>query len=469
MFDIKKIDSFFSGEKNLLEEEEKIFISRRTKIVRFFKLFLPCMTALLLGLGIVLFDYESTPDSTLSLAEEDKIYFEKFRMKNTVFEITEKDNQYSVLKAQVVEETEPNTKIYDLTSPKAETLDKGKIVTASAQKGVYNQTTQKLDLIGDINVDYNHILKITTASATYNFLEETGYGHEQIIGKGDGRYFKADEFAFDKNQGILTLIHHVFLQNNDLELRTPDKAVLYINENKFISTNALVQKGKDTLKADKLTVYFKDTKNFEISKAYADGNTEIQSGGKKAYADHGEYIASLDQIKLVKNVRIVDASGYTASGDEGLWDNNKKCFTLKDNVLITDKSGYKATAKQGVYDLTKKTLTLKDNIRIVKGDSIITAPKAVYFQNKDEFRFYDHIHISQADGTAEAESGVYYVKKNFAELEHDVIITKKGNQVRGDKAISDFKTSKSRLIADKGKRVFGKLFESSFKKNSKDK
>ena len=56
MFDTKKIDSFFSGEKNLLEEEEKIYISRRTKVVRFFKLFLPCLTALLLGLGVVLFD-----------------------------------------------------------------------------------------------------------------------------------------------------------------------------------------------------------------------------------------------------------------------------------------------------------------------------------------------------------------------------------------------------------------------------
>lgn len=47
MFETKKIDTFFTGDKNLLEEEEKIYVSRRTKVVRFFKLFMPCLTALL--------------------------------------------------------------------------------------------------------------------------------------------------------------------------------------------------------------------------------------------------------------------------------------------------------------------------------------------------------------------------------------------------------------------------------------
>ncbi len=469
MFDTKKIDSFFSGEKNLLEEEEKIYVTRRTKIVRFFKLFLPCLTALLLGLGAILFDFEANSESTFSMAEEDRIYFEKFRMKNTVFEIVEKDNQFSTLKALIVEEKEPNTKIYDLTSPTAETLDKGKTIAVSALKGVYNQTTQNLELIGDIKGDYDHAMTIITQSATYNFAKEFGFGHEQIIGKGENRYFKADEFTFDKKKGIITLIGHVFMQNTDIELRTPDKAILFLHENKFISPNAFLQKGKDSLKADELTVFFKDTKNFEISQAYANGHIEIQNSGKKAYADHSEYSADLKQFKLSKNVKIIDANGYTAYGDSGLFDDINKTFILQDNVLITGKSGYRATAKKGIYDFDKKTFTLLDAVRIEKDGGVITAPKAVYFQTKDEFRLYSHVHIAQADGTAEAESGVYYIKKNFAELEHNVIITKNGNQVRGDKAISDFTTSKSRLIAQKGNRVFGKLFESSFKKKSKDK
>ena len=141
MFETKKIDTFFTGDKNLLEEEEKIYISRRTKVVRFFKLFMPCLTALLLGLGVILFDFETDEENPLNLADEERVYFEKFRMKNTVFELTEKDNKFSVIKASEVEEKESGSKIYDLTHPDAQTIDKGKIITLNAQRGVYNQNT----------------------------------------------------------------------------------------------------------------------------------------------------------------------------------------------------------------------------------------------------------------------------------------------------------------------------------------
>ncbi len=103
MFETQKIDNFFTVDRNLLDEEEKIFMSRRMRVVRFFKLFLPCLVALLLGLGVILFDFDNNPDTAIGLADEEKIYFEKFRMKNTVFEITDKDGKFSVLKADEVE------------------------------------------------------------------------------------------------------------------------------------------------------------------------------------------------------------------------------------------------------------------------------------------------------------------------------------------------------------------------------
>lgn len=439
MFETRKIDSFFSGEKNLLDEEEKIYISRRTKVVRFFKLFLPCLTALLLGLGVILFDFEANSDSIMPLNEEEKIYFEKFRMKNTTFEITEKDNQYSTLKAAVVEEIEPNSKIYNLTKPDAKSLGKDSVMTLLAENGVFDQNKQLLDLKTNVIASYNKDMEITTNSASYSFLTESGYGNEQIIGKGSKGYFKADKFTFDKKKGEATLINHVYMQSKDLELRSPDSATLFLNENKFVAKNSLAQKGKDTLKSDVLTVFFKDTKTFEIEKALGVGHVEIHSGGKIAYSNKAQYDA-----------------------DTGL-------LTLSENVKITSSSNYVATAALGIYDLNKKTFTLEHNVRIEKGTSVITAPKAVYFQNKEEFHFYGDITVTQEDGTAKAKRGVYYIKKNLAELENNVIIVKDGNEVRGDKAISDFATSKSRLVAKKGGRIFGKLIESTFKKNAKGK
>ena len=146
MFETQKIDSFFSGEKNLFEEEERTYISRRTKVVRFLKLFLPCLTAMLLGLGVVLFDFDTQSDSTLSIAEEEKLYFEKFRMKNTVFEITEKDNQFSILKAETIEEVNAGEKVYNLINPDAQTTDKSKIITLSSMNGYYDQNKRVLNL-----------------------------------------------------------------------------------------------------------------------------------------------------------------------------------------------------------------------------------------------------------------------------------------------------------------------------------
>ena len=462
MFETKKIDSFFSGETNILDEQEKIFISRRMKIVRFFKLFLPCLTALLLGLGFVLFDFETNFDNSLPLRAEEKVYFEKFKMKNTVLELTEKDNQFSTLRADVIEEIEPNSKIYDLTLPQAQTLENDNIISLTAQTGVFNQNTKILDLKTDVTATYNKEMVVKTNSISYNFSTETGYGNEKIVGDGEKGHFEAESFKFDKKNNTVHLFKNVYLKSDDMELRSPEQAILYKDENKFVSTDAVMHKGKDIIQGDTLTAYFKNTKNFELSKAFSEGHTAILSNGKKAYANRGVYDAATELVTLFGKVTIIDDSGYTATADEGTFDNNNKLFTLNNNVVIENKKGHKAFAQTGTYDLNNKTFTLKDGVRIEKGSNIIVSPKAVYFQAKDEFRLYDNVKITQDDGEVTAKSGVYYIKKNLAELEHNVVITKAGNQVRGEKAIADFSTSKSRLVGKDGGRVFGKLFENTF-------
>ncbi len=433
MFETQKIDSFFNVEKNLLDEKEKIFMSRRMKVVRFFKLFLPCLVALLLGLGVILFDFDNNVDTALSLADEEKLYFEKFRMKNTVFEITDKDGKFSILKADTVEELTPGEKIYDLTNPDAQTLDKGKIITLIAKTGAYNQNTQELILQTDVVANYDKQMEVKTNSGTYNFATEFGFGNEKVIGYGEKGEFEADSFKFDKKNSTITLIGNVFMKSKDMELRSKDMATMFLLENRFVSTNAIITKAKDVLKADEVTAYFKDSKNFEIEKAYSKGHSEFYSGQQKAFSDSGEYSAEKKQIKLIDNVKIIDNSGYVA------------------------------TAKTGVYDLEKKTFTLEKEVKITKGANVITAPQAIYFETKDELHFYGGVSVKQENGTATADKGIYYIKKNIAELENNVVLTKEGNNVRGDKAISDFNTSQSRLIAKNGGRISGKLNESTFK------
>ncbi|MCM1323446.1 MAG: LPS export ABC transporter periplasmic protein LptC [Acetobacter sp.] len=433
MFETQKIDSFFNVDKNLLDEEEKIFMSRRMKVVRFFKLFLPCLVALLLGLGVVLFDFDNAADTSLGLADEEKLYFEKFRMKNTVFEIIDRDGKFSVLKADIVEEMVPGKKVYDLVRPDAQTLDKGKIITLTAQTGAYNQNKQELTLKTNVIANYNKQMEIKTNSGAYNFAKEYGFGNEKVIGNGEKGSFEADKFTFDKKKNIITLIGNVFMKSGDNELHSPDKAILFMDDNKFVSTTATITKQRDILKGDVVTAFFKDMKQFELLNAYSSGHTELHSDGKKAFSDEGEYDATAQQLKLIGNVKIVDRSGYVA------------------------------TAKNGIYDLVQKTFILENDVKITKETNVITAPKAIYFETTDELRFYGGVKVKQDSGTATADNGVYYIKKNIAELDNNVVITKDGNSVRGDKAISDFNTSQSRLIAKNGGRISGKLNEASFK------
>ncbi len=463
MFETQKIDIFFSGEKNLLDEEEKDYMIWRIKVVRFLKLFLPCLTALLCGVGIVLFDFDSDKDSTIVFASDEKIYFEKFRMKNTVFEITEKDNDMSTLKADMVEETEPGKKRYDLTAPRAKTFDGIKTITLAAKTGKYDQTQQVLDLLTDVVANYDEQMEIKTNSATYSFAKEAGYGNEKVIGNGENGYFEADKFTFDKGKGVVTLIHNVFIKNETTELRTPETASLFLNDNKFIATNATIKKDNEILKGNTVTALFKDTRSFEISYVYADGQSQITFEGKTAFADKSEYNETTGLVKLFGHVKVITDNGYTASADNGIYNAKTQIFTLIDNVQVKNESGYTAVAQKGIYNLSQNTFTLQDNVCITKDDNIIMAPKAIYFQDKDEFRFYEDVKIKQKNGIATAKSGVYYIKKNIAELEDDVVITKGGNIVHGDKAISDFNTSKSRLIAHSGGRISGKLIESTLK------
>ncbi len=433
MFETSKIDSFFSGEKNFFEEEEKSFISRRTKVVRFFKLFLPCLTAILLGLGVALFDFDATSSSAISMANEEKLYFEKFKMKNTVFEITEKDNQFSILKADEVEEKNAGEKIYDLINPDANTLHKGKFITLRADIGAYDQNKKLLNLNRDVQADYNKQMLVKTSSATYNFDSETGFGNDKIIGTGEKGNFVANKFTFDKKNSTITLIGDVELYNDNIKLTTPNKATLFSDENKFVADNATVIKENDKLKGKVLTAFFKDTKKFELDRAITEGNTEIYSNGKTAFADKGEYIAET------------------------------RIAYLYDNVKIKDNKGYTATSENGMYNFDTKKITLNNNVKITKANNTAITDKAIYYQDKDEFHLIGNVKISQQGTTASANKGIYFVKKNIVELLDNVVIERNGNVVRGDKAISDFNTSKSKLIAQKGGRISGKLIENKLK------
>ena len=106
MFDSKKIDSYFSGEKNLRKEDNS-YLGRRAKIMRWVKLLLPSLAALLTGLLIVIPSLQNNIDDLAQdITRPRKGELEKLHMENTVFYITDADNKVNNFTADNIDETE---------------------------------------------------------------------------------------------------------------------------------------------------------------------------------------------------------------------------------------------------------------------------------------------------------------------------------------------------------------------------
>ena len=117
MFDSHKIDAYFNGEKDLRPAAETM-LTRRAKIMRWIKLALPSLAALLIGLLIVLPGLQTDDDRfELDVTRPKKGELEKLHMENTVFYITDADNQVNNFNADKIDETEPGSKLIKLINP----------------------------------------------------------------------------------------------------------------------------------------------------------------------------------------------------------------------------------------------------------------------------------------------------------------------------------------------------------------
>ena len=97
MFDSHKIDAYFNGEKDLRPAAETM-LTRRAKIMRWIKLALPSLAALLIGLLIVLPGLQTDDDRfELDVTRPKKGELEKLHMENTVFYITDGNHFLFVL------------------------------------------------------------------------------------------------------------------------------------------------------------------------------------------------------------------------------------------------------------------------------------------------------------------------------------------------------------------------------------
>lgn len=222
-------------------------------------------------------------------------------------------------------------------------------------------------------------------------------------------------------------------------------------------------------------------------------------------AKTGYYDQNRAYIKVADKVRAVYADGSTvttqsaeyefnksyaygkddiyASGNWGkLWSQGFEYYQ-KDEVLILLGSS-KVVTKEGVLTAEKKAKYYRlnnrveaiGNVRVLTGENILYADtiKADLLSgdglNIKKIEAFGNVKVVTKDGIAKGNYAIYEPQKYQIELTDNVSIEKDGNVIYGQKAITNLKTSISKIIADSKtkRRVSGVIKGSAIKVKDND-
>lgn len=217
MSDIKKIDNFFTPQKKpVVKKQPKQPL--RLKIIKFIKLALPALAALLIGLLIIIPQLKKNlNDIKEEIITPYKGELEKLHMENSVFYITDYKNMVNNFKADTLDETEPGSKIIKMINPR------GKIPTTQTEDvfvkaplGFFNQNTKLLTLQQGVNLHYSAGITADTEEMFVDFNEGKAYGVKPIVTQSESAKINAQGFEYykDKNLLIYTGKSHITIQEN---------------------------------------------------------------------------------------------------------------------------------------------------------------------------------------------------------------------------------------------------------------
>ena len=319
MVNYRKIDSFFNGEKPLVSHDDTV-LPKRVKLLRVVKLVLPSAAAVLIGCILIwpsLKENATIPDLDVTLPKKGEL--EKLHMEQTVFSVTNENNEISTLTADTIDETKAGSQVMKLMNPKGEIpAQENKMVYADAKIGYYDQNKGTFKAVDNVKAVYDQDTTVLTQEAVYDFKKSFGEGHDKVYAYGSWGKLWADGFQYDKNQNLITLLGNSKIVSGKRTLWADKEVRYYQNENRVEAEgNVKLFESPNTLYADRMIAYLKEGSTQELEKAESFGNVRIDTPDGSAMGDYGLYLPHKDDMELHGHVRIMQ-NGNIIQGDRAV-------------------------------------------------------------------------------------------------------------------------------------------------------
>lgn len=221
------------------------------------------------------------------------------------------------------------------------------------------------------------------------------------------------------------------------------------NEKRYVARgNAKAIQGDTTVYADTLIAHYEETKNkgSEITRIDAEGHVKIVSPEQTVYGDHGVYDARKGVLVVTgRALRLITKDDIVTARDSLEYYDQKSLAVARGNAILRQRNPPKGKGRTVRADVLttrsapNKAATSGSSAKARKGQSGIRRMDA-----------YGNVVITRPGEIALGDRGVYRPNEDTAELWGKVRITRGKNQMNGERAIVNFKTGISRLIAGQG-------------------
>lgn len=213
--------------------------------------------------------------------------------------------------------------------------------------------------------------------------------------------------------------------------------------------NAKAIQGDTTVHADTLTAHYEETKGkgSEITRIIALGNVKIVSPEQTVYGDRGVYDAQKGMLVLTgKKLRLETKEDIVTARDSLEYYDKKGLAVARGNAVLRQRNPPKGGGRTVRADI------LTTQSAPGRGRQQSAAKKQTTGKGRDLRRMdaYGNVVITRPGEIALGQRGVYRPNEQTAELWGKVRITRGENQMNGERAIVNFKTGVSRLIAGQG-------------------